>query len=671
MRSGWPHTQDDHGGLPADQRHVPFGPDISWPTGYSNLEYRDGDYRYPASYTPQPADSHGEHPYAGFSTPGYRDDASGYSRPTPADYGYGDPGYSDLGYDGPASQDAGIAGTRTVRGYVEAGPAQSGYPDYSGYSRPGHALPAPTGQDYGYAAQDYGDSGHIELAYPFASSQAAGEDYRAADTYQQPWDYDRPLRYAGDEPSYPAPDGYGGADAYAEPHGTGSGSYGAQAYDPADYNGSAYSRPGIDGPGYDLSGIIGTGDFETIGYDEPSYDRLAYDDPRYDAPAADAGRRALPSGRSDETRFDLPRYDEARLESLWLGGEDARQDEPVGYGDDGFGTDGPFRSGYPDSGTSGPADFAGGRPGAGISRRGLNETRFDLYGGSPRMDHTNFDIPAYDDTRAENMRALHAGADFRRSATGLLPPPEKQPLNWPDETMIDAMVSDLYLDDEPDLQLPAAYVRTAERRGDTGEDTGARRAGGRRRGRSGDRKQWMALGAIAVVAAGAIGGVLMKYVFSGPHGPSHTVSAPSQAAGYTRSANLEKAMHVDQLRAEVIKTSAGQASNVVSAVYTQGSMAPGGDAQIFMFVGGKLASAAPATSIANFTQQYPGAAVEPAGALGGQEACAQAAVGGEAVAMCVWFDNDSFGELVSPTMTPAKLATTMNAVRPSFEQYAR
>jgi hypothetical protein len=130
-------------------------------------------------------------------------------------------------------------------------------------------------------------------------------------------------------------------------------------------------------------------------------------------------------------------------------------------------------------------------------------------------------------------------------------------------------------------------------------------------------------------------------------------------------------MHVDQLRAEVVKSSAGQASNVVSAVYTQGNMGPGGNPQIYMFVGGKLSSAAPATSIANFTQQYPGAAIEPAGSLGGQEACGEAAAAGSRVAMCVWFDNDSFGELVSSTMTPAQLATAMNAARPTLEVYAK
>jgi len=37
----------------------------------------------------------------------------------------------------------------------------------------------------------------------------------------------------------------------------------------------------------------------------------------------------------------------------------------------------------------------------------------------------------------------------------------------------------------------------------------------------------------------------------------------------------------------------------------------------------------------------------------------------------VWFDNDSFGELVSPTMTTAKLATTMDSVRANLELYAK
>jgi hypothetical protein len=705
MRSGWPHTQDDRGRLPSDERQAPFGPDISWPTGYSNLEYRDGDYRYPAQQAPQPA-SHGEHPYASFNPAGYGDGAVGYVPASPADSGYGDPGYSNPGYDGPASEDAGIAGTRTVRGYVEASRAQPRY-QLPVAPEPGYA---PTG--YGRHAQGYGDSGHIELAYPLQEREQDNyaEAYQAADTYRQPWDYDQPLRYEGEEQ---ADAGYG-SDAYQSdgyhdsyqsdgyqqdsyrPDGYGSGGYPAQGYDSGDYNGSDLSRPGIDGPGYDLSGIIETGDFEVVGYDEPSYDRLSYDDPRYDAPrydderygdaryddrryddrqydapaadglAADGGRDDSFGARFDQTSYDMPRFDETRLDSLWLPSEDVREDEPVGYGDDGFGTDTPFRSGYSDGGYDGGTDFAGQGLAADLpTRRRLSETRYDLRADDVRMDHTRFDVPAFDETRIDNLRALRA--DFRRGATGLLAPTERQPLSWPDETSLDAFAG-LDLDEEPVQQAPAAFTRTLERRDD---DTGSRRAVGRRPGRSGDRRQWMALGAIAVVAAGAIGGVLMKYVFSGPSGPAHTVVAPNQAGPFTRMPSLEKQMKVDALQDEIMKTSAGQAKDVVSAVYQEGSSAPGSNPQIFMFVGGELSSAAPSTSVTNFIQTYPGATSVPAGALGGDAACAQDTVGGESVAMCVWFDNDSFGELVSPTMTTASLASTLHQVRPDLELYAK
>jgi hypothetical protein len=35
--------------------------------------------------------------------------------------------------------------------------------------------------------------------------------------------------------------------------------------------------------------------------------------------------------------------------------------------------------------------------------------------------------------------------------------------------------------------------------------------------------------------------------------------------------------------------------------------------------------------------------------------------------MCVWFDNDSFGELVSPTMNATALAKELQSVRPAVE----
>jgi hypothetical protein len=92
---------------------------------------------------------------------------------------------------------------------------------------------------------------------------------------------------------------------------------------------------------------------------------------------------------------------------------------------------------------------------------------------------------------------------------------------------------------------------------------------------------------------------------------------------------------------------------------------------MFMFVGGKLAGADPGASIANFEQSYPGAKPVSPGSLGGQAACTETSVNKESASMCVWFDNDTFGTVVSPTMTTAKLATTMDAVRPSLELYVK
>ena len=39
--------------------------------------------------------------------------------------------------------------------------------------------------------------------------------------------------------------------------------------------------------------------------------------------------------------------------------------------------------------------------------------------------------------------------------------------------------------------------------------------------------------------------------------------------------------------------------------------------------------------------------------------------------MCAWFDNDSFGEIVSPTMNATALAQVMRTMRPSVELVAK
>jgi hypothetical protein len=273
----------------------------------------------------------------------------------------------------------------------------------------------------------------------------------------------------------------------------------------------------------------------------------------------------------------------------------------------------------------------------------------------------------------DGLRAVSTGPMDARSATGLLTRPGDR---WTDDPSLDSFAG-LELDDMPELReessrAVAAALREAP---PLREDTGGQRAvGGKRRGRNSDRRQWVALGAVAVLAVGAMGAVLAKFAFNGPSGPAHTISTPNQLDTFTRNPALEKTMKVGQLRDDVMATSAGQASNVKSALYSMGDTTPGtggGNQQVFMFVGGNLANSDPAASLASFKQQYPHATTVPVGSLGGVGACTPAVSHGEQVSMCVWFDNDSFGDLMSPGMSTSQLAHTMVEVRPNVEAVDR
>jgi hypothetical protein len=197
-----------------------------------------------------------------------------------------------------------------------------------------------------------------------------------------------------------------------------------------------------------------------------------------------------------------------------------------------------------------------------------------------------------------------------------------------------------------------------------------KRSIGRRRGRSNDHRLWLALGGVVVVAAAAITGII-KFEFPSHGGPAHTMVTPATIGTYVRTVDLERQTNVAELRGEVIKMSAGHASNVKSAVYESGNSAAGNDEQIIMFIGGHLANAAPATSVASFTQKFPGAQVVGAGSLGGKAACVEEGGSSDSVSMCAWFDNDSFGEIVSPTMNATALAKEMLSVRPAVEMVVK
>ncbi len=424
--------------------------------------------------------------------------------------------------------------------------------------------------------------------------------------------------------------------------------YTPSSYDPAAYNGSDLSRPGIDGLGYDLSEIIGTADFPAFGYDEPSVERLSYDDPRFDdAPGAQDGY-GDPRGDSG---YDASRFDETRLDNFWADGDDWFGGSRGDSGRGGVSRDSSeFRSLDTGSGAGRRERRTTGSHRAPVS----NETRLDLGYRSdqvrrdaPASPSASFNTPDYnsgplrlsgpmkfdtgllrlsgpmrfDETRLDAMPAL--AGESSRTATGLLSPPEFSPVerSWADETSLDSF-GGLELRPArppPSCATPARsrpwrpFGRTAQAR----QDTGGERTVGRRRGRSSDRRQWLALGAVAIVAAGAITGVLAKFHFAGSSGPTHTISTPAKVDSFTRSPSLEKAMDVNGLRDQVMKGSSGQASDVLSAVYAQGNVTPGagGSQQIFMFVGGHLANSDPGSSITSFEHSYPSAQVVPAGRL--------------------------------------------------------
>ncbi len=198
------------------------------------------------------------------------------------------------------------------------------------------------------------------------------------------------------------------------------------------------------------------------------------------------------------------------------------------------------------------------------------------------------------------------------------------------------------------------------------------RPAGKRRGGSGDRRLWFALGGVLIVAAAAITAIVLVAFPSGPSGPAHTLVSPNQLGAFTRRPALEQQMNVGQLRQDVVTTSSGQASHVVEGVYESGSSTPGSTPQIILFIGGNLANANPVDSVTSFTKRFKGATVTSAGTMTGKAVCVNATASEPgSVAMCAWFDNDSFGEVVSPTMNAGTLASTMRQIRPKVELVAK
>ncbi len=709
--SGWPSAQRPHSdealgnqgrygsgarsepqdGRGSGRREVPFGPEVSWPYGFRQLDPESREVLESAYGTRRPA----------------------YQQPAMDDFGYGDPGYSDPSYEGPktpygnpafpAGHGAGHAGTQRDFGGTGYRPSDSsgslpGYqvpeirdpalPSNQGPSRPGSAYQAP-----GYAGSGY-------QPQSFAPPPGSGQDIWPVTGAQEA------LPDTGPQPVLP------GSSAQ------GSSAYPEQWYDSPRLDDRALddraqrdSRPSRS-PDPRLAGMT----YGELRYDEPEAAESGYDEPLDDESWYQELRRSAPAYPQTPGGPQGPGSGpQRRAEPSGPGpafgqqsGYSPTADRAPGFGPsrrDGSGPQSPqgpkMSTGRPQPGLGAPA-----APGAGFLSAPAapvslltppHGTRVD----SPRDPGTRPAAPAASPRSASaatqvltspkapspkpatprapapkpltpsalTPKALGAG----RPGTGTVRPghgldgPEITS-SWPVQPTTDDpdTYQDFWRDDADEEYTGLFGDREAEFERADAKLAAAKKRIGRRRGGSNDHRLWLGLGGVIVLAAAAIVGVI-KFEFPSHSGPVHTMATPAKIGTFARTVDLEHEADVNALKQKVIAMSAGQASDVKSAVYESGNSAAGNTAQIVMFIGGHLANADPAASINSFTQQFHGAKVVSAGALGGKAACVQDGTGSNSVAMCAFFDNDSFGEVVSPTMNATALASVMQKIRPSVE----
>jgi hypothetical protein len=697
------HAGDGYGAAGAYEAPGPYeDPGATEPdSGYSG---RPGAYQ-PGGYE--------RHAAGGYDTRGSQGDA-GYQQAGQREIGYG-------GYPAPAHQEPGYPDASPgLRGYQPAPPSQQG----QGQGQAGYGQQDYSQQDYGY--QDYGDSRYDDPSYgdlafdgtphrgiPYgrtAQAEPAYPDAAYRDTAYPDGAYPEAGRPGPDHPGPGYADsGYGDADTGYGDADTGYGDADT-GYGDADsgYGDSAPAAHGA-GPGAD--------------YTAPAY-------PGADGGYADDDYGTNPGGGPSARRPAGPGYGETRYGGYQADpGSDPAADlgEPA-YGDDGYGagrpetgpdeyemlgfvaaeyatgqypaevgTLGSLSAGMPDPAAAGMLDASGMldatgitdsvelynyHPGAAEANQGFLDAptpigtvgTLEASGLDPAgfLDDPGPYDPELDDRGRPGLDPRHQGSVDHGpvlggaeagDATGVL---EGGAGFFDDPGLAETGVADL-----PPESLPRRGGRT----GGTGALVRPRpgsRPVGRRRGRSGDHKLWIALAGVVVVMAGALAAIFLLAFPSGPGGPAHTLVTPNQLNAFVRRPALEQQMNVGQLRQDVINMSSGQARRVVEAVYEAGNSTTGSTPQIVLFIGGNLLNASPMVSVTSFTQRFKGASVTSAGGLGGEAACVNAtAAEPGSVAMCAWFDNDSFGEVVSPTMNATALANTMRQIRPHVELIAK
>jgi hypothetical protein len=642
---------------------VPFGPEISWPYGFRQMDTEERRLLESAYGT-------------------------GYQQSAMDDYGYGDPGYSDPSYEGPKTP---YDNPAFPGGYQDAAPRAFGDAGYrpSGGSSGGTAGGSSGGGMPGYYVPDTRDSARSGYSSPGYQRPESGPPAGG----QEIWPVTGAQEALPD--TGPQPEARGGASRS-----------GGVAY-PEQW----YGHPRLDEPAHDDSRPSRSADPRLAGM---TYGELRYDDAGPETPGASGGS-AYDEPLDDESwyrelRRSAPAYPQSPGGPQGPASGPQRRVDPPGpsFGSQPGYSPAPDRApghGQPRRDGSGPQasssaerpQMSAGRrpsgpaaPGAGFlsaptASVGLLTppagTRVDALrdggarpaapaaspsAGSPRAGSSVLTAPA-----APAAPAAPSPARPARPAPATVRPghgldgPEITS-SWPIQPAAEDLESyeDFWREDADEEYTGLFGDREAEFERAAAKQAAARKTVGRR---SNDHRLWLGLGGVVVVAAAAIVGIV-KFELPSHSGPAHTMAIRDKIGAFTRTMDLEHQADVDALRQKVIKMSSGQASRVVSAVYESGKSAVGNNAQIIMFIGGHLANADPAASITSFTQQFRGAQVVSAGALGGKAACVQDGTGAKVVSMCVWFDNDSFGEIVSPTMSASALARDMQTVRPAVEQ---
>ena len=616
---------------------MPFGPEISWPYGFRQMDPDSRD-ALESAYGTGPQYQQAQYQQA-------EHQQAKYQQPAMEDYGYGDPGYSDPSYEGPRTGPAfgGQAGNAAAPGPLGESGYRSADTEVPGYhvpgiresSRPGYGGP-------GYQPQDLAPPSGGQEIWPVTGAQEALPD-------------------TGPQPVAEARGARGSVQA-------GSAAYPEQWYGSPRLDGpaAAASRPGdprLEGMNYrELRYDPDPGE---PGRDQPLDDDSWYEELRRSGPAHPqrSGPQGGPSGPQRRLETPLPGHGQQP-------GYPQAPDRAAGHGQPrgdwgGSNPQGPQMSA---GRVTEPGSRAGGQPGPAFPPGPAAQGTGFL---SAPTGQVGLLTPPYG-TRVDVLR------DTVRPGHGLDGPEITS--SWPVQPEADDLDSfqDFWRDDEDEEYTGlfgdrhAEFDRADARQAAATKQVAAKRRTGRRRGGSNDHRLWLGLGGVVIVAAAAITGII-KFEFPAHGGPAHTMVTPAKIGSYARTVDLERQADVSKLRSEVIQMSSGQASGVRSAVYESGNSAAGNTEQIIMFIGGHLANAAPAASITSFTQKFPGAHVVTAGALGGKAACVQegTSAASNSVSMCAWFDNDSFGEIVSPTMNATALSSAMRTIRPSVELLAK